>query len=130
MEEQPLDHDQTAQVKINIALVLFQGKQFSIWKLSDLKDCDKTVSFFLFGNVYKEHWKNDTGTVIGLLNATMMDKSEKVRVISLAFQFIIWAASWLNQQNGMCTQQRLRSVRASTQSDQSLRCPRAESLGP
>ena len=130
MEEQPLDHDQTAQVKINIALVLFQGKQFCIWKLSDLKDCDKTVSFFLFGNVYKEHWKNDTGTVIGLLNATMMDKSEKVRVISLAFQFIIWAASWLNQQNGMCTQQRFRSARASTQSDQSLRCPREESLGP
>ena len=60
------------------AHMLFQGKQFCIWKLSDLKDCDKTITFFLFGNVYKEHWKNDTGTVIGLLNATMMDKSEKV----------------------------------------------------
>ena len=33
-----------------------------------------------------------------------------------------WATSWQNQQNGMCTQWRLRSVWASAQSDQSLRC--------
>ena len=33
----------------------------------------------------------------------------------------IWAASWQNQQNGMCTQPRLRSAWASAQSDQSLR---------
>ena len=32
----------------------------------------------------------------------------------------IWAASWQNQQNGMCTQRRLRSAWASAQSDQSL----------
>ena len=31
----------------------------------------------------------------------------------------IWAASWQNQQNAMCTQWRLRSAWASTQSDQS-----------
>ena len=35
----------------------------------------------------------------------------------------IWAASWQNQQNGMCAQRRLRSAWASAQSDQSLRCP-------
>ena len=35
-----------------------------------------------------------------------------------------WAASWQNQQNGMCAQRRLRSAWASAQSDQSLRCPR------
>ena len=40
------------------------------------------------------------------------------------------AASRQNQQNGMCAQQRLRSAWASAQSDQSLRCPREESLGP
>ena len=34
-----------------------------------------------------------------------------------------WAASWQNQQNGMCTQRRIRSAWASDQSDQSLRCP-------
>ena len=34
----------------------------------------------------------------------------------------LWAASWQNQQNGMCVQRRLRSAWASAQSDQSLRC--------
>ena len=41
-----------------------------------------------------------------------------------------WAASWQNQQNGMWAQQRLRSAWASAQSDQSLRCPHQEILGP
>ena len=40
----------------------------------------------------------------------------------------IWAASWQNEQNGMCAQRRLRSAWASTQSDQNLRCPYEESL--
>ena len=39
----------------------------------------------------------------------------------------IWAAPWQNQQSGMCAQRRLRSAQ---QSDQSLRCPPEESLGP
>ena len=41
-----------------------------------------------------------------------------------------WAAAWQNQQSGMCAQPRLRSAWASAQSDQSLRCPHEESLGP
>ena len=41
-----------------------------------------------------------------------------------------WAASWQNQQNGTCTQRRLRSAWASAQSNQSLRCLYKESLGP
>ena len=40
---------------------------------------------------------------------------------------IVWAASWQNQQSGMCAQRRLRSAWASAQSDQSLRCPHEES---
>ena len=42
----------------------------------------------------------------------------------------IWAASWQNQQNGMCAQRRLRSAWASAQSDQSLCCQHEESLDP
>ena len=43
----------------------------------------------------------------------------------------IWAASWQNQQNGMCAQQRLRSAWASAQSDQSLAVRMIEeTLGP
>ena len=41
-----------------------------------------------------------------------------------------WAASWQNQQNGMCAQRRLRSAWASAQSDKSLRRPHEESLRP
>ena len=41
-----------------------------------------------------------------------------------------WAATWLNQQNCMCAQRRLRSAWTSAQSDQSLRCLPEESSGP
>ena len=41
----------------------------------------------------------------------------------------IWATTWQNQQNE-CAQRRLRSAWASAQSDQSLRCPHEETLGP
>ena len=40
------------------------------------------------------------------------------------------AASWQNQQNDLCAQQRLRAAWASAQSDQSLRCRHEETLGP
>ena len=43
---------------------------------------------------------------------------------------IIWAASWQNQQNGMCAQQRLGSAWAAAQTDQSLRCPQEDTLDP
>ena len=46
------------------------------------------------------------------------------------FDIMIWATSWQNQQNGMCTQQRFGSALASAQSDQSLRCPHEKSLDP
>ena len=42
----------------------------------------------------------------------------------------IWALSREKQQNDLCTQWRLRSAWASAQSDQSLRCPHKETLGP
>ena len=38
------------------------------------------------------------------------------------FWFRFWAASWQNQQNGMCAQRRLRSAWAYAQSDQSSLC--------
>ena len=53
-----------------------KGSQYSVWKLCDLEDCDKVVSFFLFGNVHKQHWKVLTGTVIGLLNPSIMHSME------------------------------------------------------
>ncbi|XP_072327095.1 protein MCM10 homolog [Scyliorhinus torazame] len=57
------------------------GKTFSIWHLSDLRSSNLNLSLFLFGNVHKEHWKTETRTVIGLLNANPMkpkDGSDEV----------------------------------------------------
>ncbi|KAM4828500.1 protein MCM10 homolog isoform 1-T3 [Thomomys bottae] len=57
------------------------GKTFSIWRLNDLRDLTRHVSLFLFGEVHKELWKTEQGTVIGLLNANPMkpkDGSEEV----------------------------------------------------
>ena len=61
--------------------VYFQNTQYSIWKLSDLDDCDKLVTLFLFGNVHKDLWKHTVGSVIGLLNPTHLKNSEKVSYI-------------------------------------------------
>ncbi|XP_043943899.1 protein MCM10 homolog [Protopterus annectens] len=52
------------------------GKTFSIWRLNDLRNLEICVSLFLFGDVHKEHWKTDQGTVIGLLNANSMKSKE------------------------------------------------------
>ena len=42
----------------------------------------------------------------------------------------IWARAWQNQQNDLCSQQRLWSTSgASTQFDQSFRCPSEDGLG-
>ena len=42
----------------------------------------------------------------------------------------LWATAWQNQQNPLCAQQGLRSAWASAQSEQSLRSPHEETLGP
>lgn len=58
--------------------------EFLVWHLSDMGTGTEnlTVGFFLFGDVYKEHWKLQVGTVVGLLNPSIM-KQEKVRLISI-----------------------------------------------
>ncbi|KAK2163131.1 hypothetical protein LSH36_85g07077 [Paralvinella palmiformis] len=54
-----------------------KGNQYSIWRLSDLADCDKVVSLFLFNKVFQELWKTVPGTVIGILNPSIMQSAEK-----------------------------------------------------
>jgi len=55
-----------------------QGTKYSIWRLSDLVNCDKTVSLFLFNTVHRDLWKTVVGSVVGLLNASVMQNSDKV----------------------------------------------------
>ena len=61
-----------------------------MWTLSDLTDCDRIVSFYLFGQTHQALWKTSEGSVIGILNAQIMANSEKVgRNHSLQYSGII-----------------------------------------
>lgn len=55
------------------------GKTYGIWKLSDLgaNSTNELIALFLFGDVYKEHWKTTEGSVVALLNATLLPAKEK-----------------------------------------------------
>ena len=61
-------------------------------------------------------------------------KGPQVLLVALPLYFdvilLIWVATRQNQQSGMCAQRRLRSALASAQSDQNIRCPHKETLGP
>ncbi|CAN7989435.1 unnamed protein product, partial [Ixodes hexagonus] len=52
------------------------GKPFSIWKLTDLHDCENLVSIFLFGEVHEKHWKTSVGSVVGFLNPSVMPNKD------------------------------------------------------
>ncbi|XP_044042345.1 protein MCM10 homolog isoform X2 [Siniperca chuatsi] len=59
------------------------GKTFSIWKLNDLHNLEVFVSLLLFGDVHKEHWKTEPGTVIGILNPNPMKQKDGYDGVSL-----------------------------------------------
>lgn len=63
-----------------------QGKTFSIWKLNDLHNLEVFVSLLLFGEVHKEHWKTEPGTVIGLLNPNPMKQKDGYDGVSGRFE--------------------------------------------
>ncbi|XP_071544042.1 protein MCM10 homolog [Panulirus ornatus] len=65
-----------------------KGSQYSIWKLSDLTDCTKTISLFLFSGAHKALWKSSVGTVVGILNPQIMkdrqgDKTQDILTLSI-----------------------------------------------
>ena len=51
---------------------------YSIWKLSDLAFHlqTSTISLFLFGENHKQHWKTVEGSVIALLNPSVLPPRE------------------------------------------------------
>uniref|UniRef100_A0A2P2IFS2 Protein MCM10 homolog n=1 Tax=Hirondellea gigas TaxID=1518452 RepID=A0A2P2IFS2_9CRUS len=53
-----------------------KGSQYSIWQLSNLSDCTKTVGLFLFAGAHNSLWKTTVGTVLGILNAQVMKDRE------------------------------------------------------
>lgn len=52
------------------------GKSYSIWKLTDLQDCENLVCIFLFGDVHEKHWKTSVGSVVGFLNPSVMPNKD------------------------------------------------------
>jgi len=67
------------------ALIGMQGTKYSIWRLSDLVNCDKTVSLFLFNAVHRDLWKTIVGSVVGILNASIMQNSDKVNYLAIKY---------------------------------------------
>ncbi|XP_017304139.2 protein MCM10 homolog, partial [Diaphorina citri] len=53
-----------------------KGSQYCIWTLSDLKSGLKTVSLFLFSSAFTSLWKTNVGTVVGVLNPSVMENSK------------------------------------------------------
>ena len=50
------------------------GKDFSVWKLTDLRGACPPVSLFLFGRAHKEHWKLPLHKVVGILNPKSLEE--------------------------------------------------------
>ncbi|GIY08574.1 protein MCM10 homolog [Caerostris darwini] len=60
------------------------GKTYSIWKMSDLHDIEKILSVFLFKTAHKDLWKTTVGTVIGILNPSIMPNRDRNGELNLA----------------------------------------------
>jgi len=73
-----------------LTAVVLQGTKYSIWRLSDLVNCDKTVSFFLFNTVNRDLWKTLVGSVVGILNASLMQNAEKVICMYIVHTWRVW----------------------------------------
>ncbi|XP_065581169.1 protein MCM10 homolog isoform X2 [Artemia franciscana] len=53
-----------------------KGNAYSLWRVCDLTDCSKIITLFLFSNAQKDLWKTAVGTVIGLLNPSILKDRE------------------------------------------------------
>lgn len=51
------------------------GSTFMVWGLADLEGTELGV--FLFGDAYNSHWKQMEGSIVAVLNATLMPATEK-----------------------------------------------------
>ncbi|XP_071442899.1 protein MCM10 homolog [Hetaerina americana] len=61
-----------------------KGSQYSVLTLSDLKIGLKKVSLFLFSGSFKAHWKNPVGTVIGILNPSVLNNRDSGSIATLS----------------------------------------------
>lgn len=61
-----------------------KGSNFSIWKISDLSLDMKKVTIFLFSSAYKNFWKTPVGSVIGILNPSVLDSKDDQDLATLS----------------------------------------------
>ena len=61
-----------------------KGSQYCIWKISDLSTDMKSVSVFLFSNAYKNLWKIAVGTVVGILNPSVLESRDDKDLATLS----------------------------------------------
>lgn len=61
-----------------------KGKQYCIWKITDLSTDLKSVTVFLFSGAHKQFWKIPTGAVVGILNPSVMESREDNNLATLS----------------------------------------------
>ncbi|KAG8223513.1 hypothetical protein J437_LFUL002563 [Ladona fulva] len=61
-----------------------KGSNYCIITLSDLKIGLKKVSLFLFSGAFKTHWKESLGTVVGILNPSVLNNRDSGTIASLS----------------------------------------------
>ncbi|XGW21894.1 hypothetical protein V3C99_004674 [Haemonchus contortus] len=63
------------------------GKDYLIWKLHDLKDCQQPpVMLLLFGEAYKEYWKLQVGICVALMTPMIADQDNNPAPTSEKFK--------------------------------------------
>ena len=115
-----------------ISLLSANSKLFAStchWKCHFLLSCLRVVMSSCFLECYVKNKNNYISYRMSRVCECIILSEVGGQTSATTVKHYNWAASWQNQQNGMCTQRRLRSVWVSAQSDQSLSCPHEESLG-
>jgi len=52
-------------------------------------NCDRSVSFFLFNNVHRDLWKTVVGSVVGILNASVMQNADRVGDMAVVLALLL-----------------------------------------
>jgi minichromosome maintenance protein 10 len=61
-----------------------KGNQYCIWKISDLSSDMKSVSVFLFNSAFKNFWKISNGTVVCILNPSVLESRDDKDLATLS----------------------------------------------
>lgn len=63
-----------------------KGTDYSIWKLNDLQNLDKSIILMLFGDAHETQWKLTKGSVIALLNCKILPNKDLKSDLTLSIE--------------------------------------------